>query len=139
MSTKKNKAALSRFWNEVFNKRNLNLIDSMFTKDYVYHGPAGQEVRGTEGLKGFLKIYMDAFPDMQATVEDVFAEDDKVVSRTTCRGTHKGQLMAMPPTGKLVSITIICINRFVGDRIAEDWELFDMFGMMQQLGAIPKQ
>lgn len=135
--SEQNKAIIRRFWDEVFNGRNLDAIDNLFTTDYVYHGPAGQEVRGTEGLKQFLSVYFNAFPDISADVEDIFAEGDKVVSRVTGRGTHQGELMGIAPTGKKIAITVICMNRFVGDRIAEDWELYDLFGMMQQLGVIP--
>lgn len=61
-----------------------------------------------------------------------------MVSRVMCRGTHQGDLMSMPPTGKQAVIRVICTNRSSGQKIAEDWELPDLFGMMQQLGAIPQ-
>jgi steroid delta-isomerase-like uncharacterized protein len=138
MSVKSNKAVIVRFWEEVFNGRNFNLVDSLFTQDYVYHGAAGQEVRGGEGLKQFLTMFFSAFPDLRAEVEDVFGEGDKVVSRAMCRGTHKGELMGIPPTGKQIAIRVICTNRFVGQRVAEDWELPDLFGMMLQLGVVPQ-
>ena len=109
----------------------------MFTEDYIYHGAGGQDIKGAENLKQFLTMYFNAFPDLQAEVEDVFGEESKLVSRTMCRGTHKGELMGMPPTGKQIAIRVICVNRFEGPKIAEDWELPDLFGMMQQLGAIP--
>ena len=137
MSIEENKATIRRFWDEVFNGRKLNVIDDLFTSDYVYHGSGGQDIRGTEGLKQFLGMYFNAFPDVQAELEDIFAEGDRVVSRVIGRGTHSGDLMGIEPTGKQIIITVICINRFVGKRIAEDWELVDMFGMMQQLGTIP--
>jgi steroid delta-isomerase-like uncharacterized protein len=133
MSVNKNKETIRRFWEEVFNKRKLDLIDSLFTEDYVYHGAAGQDIRGREGLKQFLTVYFNAFPDLLADIEDVFGEGDKVASRAMCRGTHKGELMGMPPTGKQIAIRVICTNRFAGNKIAEDWELPDLFGMMQQL------
>jgi steroid delta-isomerase-like uncharacterized protein len=115
----------------------LDVIANLVTKDYVFHGSAGKEVRGREGLRQFLSMFFNAFPDLRFDVEDIFAEGDKVVSRVTCRGTHKGALMGIPPTGKQIATTVICINRFVGERIAEDWELIDLFGMMVQLGVIP--
>jgi steroid delta-isomerase-like uncharacterized protein len=135
--SEQNKATLRRFWSEVFNQRNLAEIDNLFTADYVYHGSAGQEVRGPQGLKQFLSIYFEAFPDIRAEIEDVIAEGDRVASRAMCRGTHKGSLMGIPPTNRPVTLTVICINRFEGGKIAEDWELVDFFGMMQQLGVMP--
>ena len=134
--SERNEAAIRRFWEEVFNGRNLGLIDDLFLPDYVYHGGAGQEVRGPDGLKAFLRVYLDAFSDMRVKIEDIFSQGDRVVSRATCRGTHKGALMGIPPTGKQVEVTVICVNRFVGDKIAEDWELVDLLGMMQQLGVV---
>jgi len=137
MSVEGNKVILNHFWEEVFNMRNLDLIDELFTQDWSYHGTAGQELKGPQALKHFLSMFFNAFPDLKVTVEDLIAEEDKVVSRVTGRGTHKGELMKIAPTSKQVAITVICISRFEGDRIAEDWELIDLFGMMQQLGVIP--
>lgn len=82
-------------------------------------------------------MYFKAFPDFHAEVEDLIAEGDRVVSRATVRGTHKDELMGIAPSGKQVTVTVICITRFADNRIIEDWELVDMFGMLQQLGAIP--
>jgi steroid delta-isomerase-like uncharacterized protein len=136
-SAERNKAILRRFWEEVFNGRNLDIIEELFDKNWVYHGPAGQEVHGPEGLKQYLTLYFNAFPDLHAKVEDVFAEGDRVGSRATCLGTHKGELMGIAPTGKKATITVICISRLMNDKIVEDWELVDLFGMMQQLGMVP--
>lgn len=136
-ATEQNKAIMRRFWEEVFNGKNLNLIDELFSADWVYHGPAGQEIHGPEGLKQYLTIYFKAFPDLHAKIEDVFAEGDRVASRATCSGTHKGELMGIAPTGKQTIIPVICISRLSGSKVAEDWELVDLFGMMQQIGVIP--
>jgi steroid delta-isomerase-like uncharacterized protein len=137
MSLQQNKETTARFWEEVFNQRRFNALDSMFSDDYVYRGAAGQEARGKNGLKQFLGIYFQAFPDLHAEVEDIFGEGDKVFSRAMCRGTHQGDLMGMPATGKHIAIRVMCADRFADGKIAESVELPDMFGMMQQLGAIP--
>jgi predicted ester cyclase len=81
-------------------------------------------------------MYFNAFPDIHAEIEDIFGEDNKVVSRVMCRGTHQGELMGIPATGKQVMIRVICTNLFSGKKIVEDWELPDLFGMMQQIGAM---
>ncbi len=137
MSLEQNKAVLRRFWEEVFNQKKLGLVDELFTADWSYHGAGGQELRGPEALKQFLSVFFNALPDIRVTVDDLIAESDRVVSRVTGRGTHEGELMGIAPTGREVTVTVICITRFVGERIAEDWELIDLFGMMQQLGVIP--
>jgi steroid delta-isomerase-like uncharacterized protein len=131
-----NKAVIRRFWEEVFNERKLTLIDEFFTTDSVYHGVAGQEVYGPEGLKQLLTMYQNAFPDIQVKIENLVAEGDKVVSHVTSRGTHKGELMGIAPTGKQVTVPVICISRFMGNKIAEDWEIIDLFGMLYQLDVI---
>lgn len=133
MSVEENKNTIRRFWEEVFNNRKFGLIDSLFTEDYVYHGAANQDVR-REDLKNLLTPYFNAFPDLHAEVEDIFGEGDNILSRAMCRGTHKGELMGMPPTGKQVAMRVICADRFAGRRVAESFELPDLFGMMQQLG-----
>lgn len=85
----------------------------------------------------FTGMFMSAFPDTKMTVEQQIAEGDKVVTRWKAQGTHKGELMGIPPTGKQVTVTGISIERIVGGMIVESWEEFDQMGMMQQLGVIP--
>ena len=79
-----------------------------------------------------MSLYLTAFPDARFTVEDELAEGDRVVSRSTLRGTHQGEFMGIPPTGKPVTVTGMSI-----DRIVEGWLNFDGLGMLQQLGVIP--
>lgn len=134
MSIEENKSVLCRFWEEVFNEKKLATIDEIFAPDWVYHGAGGQVIHGPEELKQFLSIYFRAFPDFRADIEDLVAEGDRVASRATCYGTHKGELMGIPPTGKQVIVPVICISRLADNRIVEDFELVDIFGMLQQLG-----
>jgi len=136
-TTEKNKAIIRRFWEEVFNGKKLSLIDELFTNDWIYHGVGGQKIYGPKGLKQFLTDYHNAFPDIQVNVENLIAEGDKVVSHVTSCGTHKGELMGIAPTGKRVTVPVISISRFVDDKIVEDWEIIDLFGMLQQLDVIP--
>ncbi len=136
MSIEEKKAITQRFWEEIFNERKLAVIDELFTTDYVYRGAAGLEVHGQEGLKQLLTTYFNAFPDIHVKIEDMIAEEDKVVSRVIGSGTHTSELMGIAPTGKKVTIPIICIDRILDDRITETWEVVDMYGMFQQLGII---
>jgi predicted ester cyclase len=84
----------------------------------------------------FTRLYR-AFPDLHITVEDVIAEGDKLVERDTVTGTHQGEFMGLPPTGKTVSYSEIFIMRFVNGRIAEIWGVADALSQMKQLGMIP--
>jgi steroid delta-isomerase-like uncharacterized protein len=89
-----------------------------------------------ERHKQFLTTFYSAFPDLGHTVEDQIAEGDRVATRATNRGTYRGELMGIPPTGKQFTVTGINIVRVSGGRIVEEWVNFDTLGMMQQLGVI---
>ena len=134
MSTEDNKALVRR-WYEEFNQRNLARVDELFTPDYVYHNPP-TTLHGREEFKQFLSLYLTAFPDARFTVEDELAEGDLVASRSTLRGTHQGEFMGIPPTGKPVTVTGMSIDRIVGGKFVEGWLNFDALGMLQQLGVI---
>ena len=95
------------------------------------------DLRGPDGHSEFVTMFRTAFPDIHFTVEDQIAEGDNVVNRVTARGTHQGELMGIPPTGKQVTVTGITIDHIVGDKLAESWGILDIWGMMQQLGVAP--
>ncbi len=135
MSTEDNKALVRR-WYEDFNQRNLAIVDELFTPDYVYHNPP-TTLHGPEEFKQFLSLYLTAFPDAHFTVEDEIAEGDRVASRATLRGTHQGEFMGIPPTGKPMTVTGIGIDRIVDGKFVEGWLNFDALGMLQQLGVVP--
>jgi predicted ester cyclase len=78
--------------------------------------------------------WYDAFPDMHVTIDDMVAEGDKVAARVTMTGTHKGEIMGIPPTNKKVTFSLIVISRFAGGKIVEDHGQFDALGLMRQLG-----
>jgi len=137
MSTEENKAMIRRVWEEVFNKGDLAVADEIMATNYVYHGSGGQEFKGPEGFKQLITMFRTAFPDLRITVEDMFAEGDKVAHRATIRGTHKGDFMGIAPTGKQVTIAAIVISRFVGGKEVEAWANLDQLAMMQQMGIAP--
>ncbi len=138
MSIEENKLILRRFWEEIFNDRNLAAIDEIFAPNWVYHGAGGHEVHGPEELKKFLSMYFKAFPDFHADIEDLFAEGNNVASRAICRGTHKGELMGIAPTNKQIEVPVIAISHLSDNQIVEDFELVDLFGLFQQLEINPK-
>ena len=136
MSTEDNKALVRRFYEEVINQRNLDLVDELCTTTHVYHNPP-TTLHGREEFKQLLSLYITAFPDARLSVEDQIAEGDKVVTRYTFRGTHQADLMGIPPTGKQVTVTGMIITRTVNGKSEEGWLNFDALGMLQQLGVIP--
>jgi steroid delta-isomerase-like uncharacterized protein len=112
-------------------------IDEICESDVLFHAPVPTGATGTQALKQVWPVLLRAFPDLQVTVEDLIEEGDKVVSRNTVTGTHQGEYMGVPATGKSVTYNEIFICRFVHGRIAEIWGVVDVFSQMKQLGLIP--
>jgi predicted ester cyclase len=137
MSTEENKALVRRFYDEVFNKKNLAVIDDFLDPHIIEHALPPGLPGGIEGSRQFIGIYLTAFPDLHLTAEDMIAEGDKVASRFTMRGTHKGEFMGILSTGKQVTITGIQIPRVASGKIAENWINLDALGLLQQLGVVP--
>lgn len=135
--SEQNKAAVRRWFDEGFNKQNLDEFDHYFSPNLVNHELPPTMPQGREGTKVFASMFFTAYPNIQLTLEDLVAEGDKIVARWSARGTHNGDLMGIPPTGKEVLITGIAIDRFENGKAVEHWEVFDQLGMMQQLGVIP--
>jgi len=130
-----NKAILQRLHDELWIKGNLAVIDELFAADFVMHDPVlPMEVRGPEGYKQVVAMYA-AFPDMQLTREDIIAEGDKVAERWTMIGTHKGEFMGIPATGRRITVTGMGIYRLANGKFVETWASYDALGMMQQLTA----
>jgi steroid delta-isomerase-like uncharacterized protein len=137
MSADDNRSLTQHFYEEVWNKGNLDAVDDIMTGDFVDHAAPPGFPSGPEGAKQVFTMYRTAFPDFRLSLEDLITEGDKVVARWVTHGTHQGELMGIPPTGKPVTVTGIDLFRFAGGKIAEHWSEFDMLGMMQQLGVIP--
>jgi predicted ester cyclase len=129
--------ALDRRVYEAISNSNLDALDDLMAADIVDHELPPGLPPGVEGSKAFLGIFTSAFPDLKMAVEDQMAEGDRVVTRWTATGTHNGELMGIPATGRKVTVTGIDISRWSGGKQVEHWGQFDQMGMMQQLGVIP--
>lgn len=125
MSVDGNKAVVRRLWEEVWNRADLAVADRIFDETYAAHEKAS------------VPVVRAAFPDSHHAVEDLIAEGDKVVTRFTWRGTHRGAFMGVPPTGRRVEVGGIWIHRLEGGRIVEgrEWGQVDWLGLLRQLGA----
>ena len=132
-----NKTLLRRDAEEVWNQGNLDAVDELFATDVILHEAPPGVSPGAKGVKQLIAGYRAALPDFHLTIEDLIAEGDRVVNRWSMTGTHKGELMGIPPTGKKVTSTGISIVRIADGKIAEIWGASDQLGLMQQLGAIP--
>jgi steroid delta-isomerase-like uncharacterized protein len=127
-----------RIIEEMFGAGNYELAHELIAADAVSHDPAQPErVTGAAGAIESARGYRDAFPDLRMTVDQVVADGDDVAIRWTARGTHKGDLFGIAPTGKEATVTGITIDRWAGGKIAESWTNWDTLGLLQQLGAVP--
>ena len=131
-----NKAMVSRFIEEGLTQANPDAFDELVAPDFIHYVAGKVEIEGIEAYKEFITMLHTAF-DLKFLPEDMFAEGDKVVVRTTYSGTHQGEFHGIAPTGKDVVFTGICIFRIADDKIAEIWTEYDVLGLMQQLGVIP--
>ena len=134
-----NKNAVRRLFEEVWNKGNLQVTDELFTPNYTHHDASTPDVgRGPESEKKRATLYRAAFPDFRLTIEDLIADGETVMARWSCRGTHKGDLSGIAPTGKQFTISGVSIARFANGKMAEGWVNWDALGLMQQLGVVPE-
>jgi len=117
---------------------NLGVIDELVASNYVGHDPAQPDMQGPEGIKEFITGYLAGFPDGRITIDGQLAEGDMVATRWTGRGTHKGELMGIPPTGKQVTVSGITISHVKNGKVVEEWSNWDTLGMLQQLGVVPE-
>lgn len=138
MSGQDNKAIVRRYYDEVLNQRKVNVLDELAVEDYVEHDPFPGQGNGRSDLKARAKLILGAFDPYRFIVEDAIGEADKVVVRWTATGTHSGNFMGIPPTGRQFTIAGIDIHAVRGGRMAEHWHVVDQLALMQQLGIIPQ-
>ena len=112
-------------------------IDEIVEPDAVIRTPLPLKTTGAQKLKDVFARLHQVYGDLHVTIEETIAEGDKVVSRNSVTGIHKGAYMGVAPTGKSVTYNEVFIVRFAGGRIAETWGIVDVFSQMQQLGVIP--
>jgi steroid delta-isomerase-like uncharacterized protein len=129
-------ALARRSFDEIWNNGNFEVADELYSPDYVNHDPVSPEVPpGPEGVKQLAKMYRRAFPDLRFAIDEMLASGDRVVTRWTGEGTHRGALRGLPASGRQARVTGISIHRIAGGRIVETWVNWDTLGMMEQLGA----
>jgi predicted ester cyclase len=138
MSTEENKALVRRFLERV-DTGDAGSVDAFIAPAYTDHNPPPfpDLAPGIAGARQAFAIALSAFTDFHHTVEDQVAEGDTVVSRITGTGTHTGEFLGVPPTGKRVTMTGLTIHRIADGKLIEHWAQIDALGLLQQLGAIP--
>jgi predicted ester cyclase len=136
MSIEANKTALRRAVTN-FSAATLDAYLNLYHPQAALHFLPPGLPPGREGARLFYQGFLAAFPDAQITLEDFVAEEDKLASRFTLQGTHRGEFMGVAATGKRVSISGITILRFVEGQCVERWSEANFVGLLQQLGALP--
>jgi len=124
---------------DLINAGDIDGFGELLADDFVEHEETPGLEPTREGVKAFFRMYVAAFPDLHFDTEDMIASGDKVVTRARATGTHQGEFLGIPATGKSIDVQLIDIVRFGDDGLGhEHWGVFDAMAMMQQLGVIPE-
>jgi steroid delta-isomerase-like uncharacterized protein len=130
-----NKAVMLRLYEEVFTQGNIDLMDEIVADDFVEHEELPPGIpQGKEAPRALMTMMRGAFPDFHAAVEEMLQDGNKVITRARFSGTHEGEFMGIPPTGKRFDIPVIDIVEFRDGKAIAHWGVMDMAGMMAQLG-----
>jgi steroid delta-isomerase-like uncharacterized protein len=137
VSAEDNKAVVRR-WIEAYNNRDTQAEADARAPGYVAHAPGLPGPLDSEAWTQFIASFVEAFPDLRLTVEDIFSEGDMVAARISFHGTHRGEFQGIPPTDKQVTFSGIEVDRMVDGKVQEHWFELDQLGLMRQLGSIPE-
>jgi steroid delta-isomerase-like uncharacterized protein len=119
---------------ELWNEGNLDVIEEAVAPDVLVHDVVHGELHGRDEIREVVSAFRAAFPDLHMTIEDQVGEGDFVVTRYSVTGTHSGELVDLPPSGKRATVTGVNISRFDGVQIVEAWETWDALWLLQTLG-----
>lgn len=139
MNAEQKKAHVRRYYEEIWSKGNVAMVAELLADEYENHDPAtpGKVVKGRDAFGSLVSAYRGAFPDLRFEIVEQHCEGDTVVSRWFAQGTHRGALMGIPATGrKGAPVEGITLSTFAGDRIARDRAVWDLHGLLRELGAV---
>jgi steroid delta-isomerase-like uncharacterized protein len=134
-----NKTLVRRWFKEVWNEGREATIGELFAESGVTYGlgDTETEVRGPAQLKPFVRNLRNSFPDIQITINDIMAEEDKVMVRVVIEGTHAGFGLGVPPSGRRINVAGIVVIRVSKGQFVEGWNSWDQLGLLRQIGALP--
>lgn len=136
MSTETHKTT-SRQFQEAFNTRDWDQSARLLAPGFVTYQPGAPGPLNAEAFLQIGRMFATAFPDLRVTIHDQIAENDRVATRLSFSGTHQAEFQGLPPTGRVIDVNGVVIDRYVDGKMAEHWALFDTMELMQQLGAMP--
>ena len=132
-----NETVVKRWWEELWNRGDLGVADTIIASEFTNHDPASPWAPpGIDGCKTLVTGYRTVFPDIHFTIEQQVAAGDSVVCHWRCSGTHRGDLMGVPPTGKTIETEGISILHLANGKIRHQTTIWDALGLMQQIGAV---
>lgn len=136
-TTSNNKTLVREFIDALFTRGELDAVDRYLAPDFVYHDPFPGFASDREGLRQAAQVFRQGFPDWHSQVQALIAEGDLVTERFTARGTHQGEFMGVPASGREVTLAGINIFRVQDGKLVERWGRLDDLGLLQQLGIVP--
>jgi steroid delta-isomerase-like uncharacterized protein len=131
------KQVITTYTQEVWNDHRVAAIDTYYAADYRHHDVSRPDVTTLADYKAWSSALQAGVPDITVGIDDLIAEGEMAVKRWTASGTHRGELAGLPPTNKPVRFSGVSIYRFRNGRIVESWYIYDLFGLLQQLGPLP--
>lgn len=129
-----NRRLIERYYNQMWNRWNLDLVDQLISPAVKFHGSVGVSVEGLDGFRNYMRFIRSAFPDFHNTVEEMVAEGDRVAARLTYRGTHRGVIFGVAPTGRAIAYEGLALFRIAGGKIVEGYVLGNVIHLLGQLG-----
>ena len=137
MTIERNTTLIKRYFEEVWNQGKLDVLDEIIDINYINHSPGAPNPEpGPVGLKPIIAGMRQAFPDLHFEIKNMIVTSSQVAIHSVMHGTHKGDLFGMAPTGKVVKVNQMQIERIENGKIVEHWRQSDDFGMLQQLGQL---
>ena len=132
-----NIAIVRRWFDEIYTQKHLGLMNELHVESFVWRKPGEVTVTSRDGMREMIEVYVAAFLDLHFTVEDQMSDGDRVVTRWSVRGTHRGEFGGIAPTGNAITFRGITMSRLEDGQLVEKWENFNELSLMRQIGAVP--
>lgn len=133
-----NEKIAHRFHMDIFQAGKLDVADELFAPDFVAHFPGSDDIHGPEAVKEWAQAIRTGLPDLKLSHDHTVSQGDHVVIRWTGKGTHKGEMLGVPASGKRVTSTGYDEFRIQSGKIVEMWQIWDLFGFLEQVGAVAR-
>ena len=129
---------IEQYYNELWNRWDFDLVEKLISPSIKFHGSVGLSVEGQDGFRNYMLMIRSAFPDFHNTVEELVIEGERAAARLTYRGTHRGTIFGVAPTGKAITYDGLALFRIEGGKIVEGYGLGNVVRLLAQLGiAVP--